>query len=172
MIKSITKVICDAGPIIHLDELNCLDLLTDFQEIIVSNSVWGEIEKHRLSAIRKSDLLFTRFTGKDPYSELLITMCRMFSLDVGETETLGLMERNPDSIFLTDDAAARVVAEQMGFRTHGTIGILIRAKRRKQMEPEKIIKILKEIPVKSTLYIKGSLLTEIVLKLKKEWDLL
>ena len=35
MIKLIPKVVCDAGPIIHLDELNCLDLLADFQEIIV-----------------------------------------------------------------------------------------------------------------------------------------
>lgn len=34
MIKSTTKVVCDAGPVIHLDELNCLDLLTDFQEIV------------------------------------------------------------------------------------------------------------------------------------------
>jgi len=24
------EVVCDAGPLIHLDELDCLDLLTDF----------------------------------------------------------------------------------------------------------------------------------------------
>ena len=27
------EVVCDAGPLIHLDELGCLDLLTDFQTV-------------------------------------------------------------------------------------------------------------------------------------------
>lgn len=46
MIKSITEVGCDAGSIIHLihlHELNCLDLLTDFKRIIVFGTVWEEI---------------------------------------------------------------------------------------------------------------------------------
>ena len=37
--KSNIKAICDAGPVIHLDELNCLDLLCDFQEIILADTV-------------------------------------------------------------------------------------------------------------------------------------
>ncbi len=47
MIKSSVKVICDAGPIIHLDEINCLNLLNDFEEIILPFSVEREIELHR-----------------------------------------------------------------------------------------------------------------------------
>ncbi len=43
MTKSSSKVICDAGPFIHLDELNCLDLLADFKEIIVPLVVEKEI---------------------------------------------------------------------------------------------------------------------------------
>jgi len=33
-IKSAITVVCDAGPAIHLDELGCLDLLIDFQEVL------------------------------------------------------------------------------------------------------------------------------------------
>ncbi len=33
-IKSAITVVCDAGPAIHLDELCCLDLLIDFQEVL------------------------------------------------------------------------------------------------------------------------------------------
>jgi hypothetical protein len=36
-------VIADAGPIIHLDELGCLDLLADFGSIIVPEAVWLEV---------------------------------------------------------------------------------------------------------------------------------
>jgi len=33
-IKSAITIVCDAGPAIHLDELGCLDLLKDFQEVL------------------------------------------------------------------------------------------------------------------------------------------
>ena len=50
MTKSVTKVVCDAGPFIHLDELNCLELLADFEEIVVPLVVEKEILDHRPSA--------------------------------------------------------------------------------------------------------------------------
>jgi hypothetical protein len=31
-------VICDAGPLIHLDELGCLDLLADFRDVLVPDA--------------------------------------------------------------------------------------------------------------------------------------
>ncbi len=45
-------------------------------------------------------------------------MCRVISLDAGEVEALALMEREPEALFLTDDSAARLVAERMGYRLH------------------------------------------------------
>jgi hypothetical protein len=39
-----TLVVCDAGPLIHLDELDCLDLLADFSRIVIPN------ETNRLKA--------------------------------------------------------------------------------------------------------------------------
>jgi len=56
MIRSPTSVICDAGPIIHLDEINCLNLLNDFKEIILPFSVEREIAAHRPSALTASSL--------------------------------------------------------------------------------------------------------------------
>jgi hypothetical protein len=31
--SSLVGVVCDAGPLIHLDEIDCLDLLSDFAEV-------------------------------------------------------------------------------------------------------------------------------------------
>ena len=45
------EVVCDAGPLIHLDELGCLDLLTDFQTVLVPEQVWREVENHRPDAL-------------------------------------------------------------------------------------------------------------------------
>jgi predicted nucleic acid-binding protein len=81
------------------------------------------------------------------------------------------MERNPQHILLTDDAAARLVAEKMKFRVHGTIGVLIRSIRRRMRKPEEILNILAEIPQTSTLHIKPSLLKEIIHMVKSEFRL-
>ena len=74
-------------------------------------------------------------------------------------------------IHLTDDAAARLVAEQMKFKVHGTIGILLRSIRRGQKKPEEVLQILMDIPKTSTLYIKQSLLDEVLQKVKQEFQL-
>ena len=49
-----------------------------------------------------------------------------FSLEAGEREALLLVQEHPAALLLTDDAAARLVAELMRWRVHGTIGVLIR----------------------------------------------
>lgn len=171
MTKSTSKLVYDAGPIIHLDELSCLGLLTDFQEIILSNIVCEEIKRHRPLALKRQGITFTTLSPKIPSDETIQTICRVFSLDAGETEALALMQNNPQAIFLTDDAAARLVAEQMRFKVHGTIGIIIRSVRRGQNEPEEVLKILSNLPRKSTLRIKATLLNKIIIKIKNEFDL-
>jgi hypothetical protein len=45
-IKSSTCVVCDAGPVIHLSELATLNILNDFQRVIIPGSVHDEILKH------------------------------------------------------------------------------------------------------------------------------
>jgi hypothetical protein len=39
--------VCDAGPVIHLDELACLDLLRELGRLLIPESVWGEAQRHR-----------------------------------------------------------------------------------------------------------------------------
>jgi predicted nucleic acid-binding protein len=98
-------------------------------------------------------------------------MSRSFALDAGETEALILMKEIPNAIFLTDDSAARLAANQMGFEVHGTIGILVRAIRRGYRKPVEVLQALSELPRKSTLHIKPSLLEESILKIKHEFGL-
>ena len=81
------------------------------------------------------------------------------------------MEQRPQAMFLTDDAAARLVAIQMRFNVHGTIGILVRSIRQGQKSPKEVLDILKDIPFKTTLYIRHSLLQEIQHKIKSEFNL-
>jgi predicted nucleic acid-binding protein len=164
-----SRIICDAGPIIHLDELDCLNLLNDFEEIILPSSVEAEVMAHRSSALKSSSLVVKRQEVLK-IGEKLQTLCQIFSLDAGETESLAIMELYPTAIFLTDDAAARLVAEQLKFKVHGTIGVLLRSIRRGQKKPEEVLQILADIPRTSSLFIKSTLLSEIQQKIRDEFQ--
>jgi predicted nucleic acid-binding protein len=59
-------VICDAGPLIHLDELACLDLLSDFKSILIPDEVCSEVEHHRPAVFSHPRLSFTRINATQP----------------------------------------------------------------------------------------------------------
>lgn len=167
---AIQKVILDAGPIIHLDEIECLHLLSNFRRLLVPDAVWKEVEGHRPRVFKNSTIPFENITFAENESIHISTLCNAFNLDTGETQAISLCLIHPDSIFLTDDAAARLVAKGIGIRAYGTIGILLRAIRKKQLEPPEVIKKLEDIPLKSTLFIRKNLLQATIEIIRKEYS--
>jgi len=93
---------------------------------------------------------------------------RSLSLDLGEQTALTLMQNHSEAIFLTDDAAARLTAVTLGYRVHGTIGVLLRAIRRNLKTAYDVIEILRSVARQSTLHIRPKLLEEIIERLEKE----
>ena len=71
---------------------------------------------------------------------------------------------------MTDDTAARLAAEQLGLSVHGTLGILLRAIRRKQRDPRDVADLLRTIPSRSTLHIRANLLNEIIAEVESIAD--
>jgi predicted nucleic acid-binding protein len=156
------SAVLDAGPIIHLDELGCLDLLEGLGDLNVPEVVWAEVRRHR-PLLRESDvpkLKVVRAPGNP--SVALSTLIRALELDTGEIAALDLLEKAPGSLFLCDDAAARLAAGSLGFRVHGTVGLIIRAIRRGTRTPAQTRAMIEEIPARSTLHISRRLLREIV----------
>lgn len=167
--SAVQIVVLDTGPVIHLDEINCLHLLSDFKRILIPKAVSLEIERHR-SVVFQRDILFEKVDVV--IDETIHTACKLFSLDIGEIEALALCSHNPASVLLTDDASARLAAKTLGIRAYGTIGVLLRAVRRGQFPPVEAISKLEEIPVKSTLFIKQSLLREIIGEVRRAYGIL
>ena len=125
-------VVCDAGPLIHLDELGCLDLLSDFSEVLIPEAVWDEVEKHRPEAMAKAEVAFRLKNPHNPVPADLEALAQIFSLHRGEWEALRVALEHPSGILLSDDTAARLAAANLEIRTHGTVGVLVRAIRRNQ----------------------------------------
>lgn len=161
--------ICDAGPIIHLDELNSLDLLSDFNPLLVSKIVQAEIIKHRPDALHSAGFLYKAVDVIPPMEPRLSVLSKALSLDMGELESLSLAQGMLGIFFLTDDAAARLAAEELGCKVHGTVGIIIRAIRKKTRTVQEAVALLNQIPSETTLFLRPSLLKEIVQRVEKEY---
>jgi len=162
--------VCDAGPLIHLDELDCLSLLADFR-IWVPEAVWNEVWRHRPTVFQQSAVPFERRIVPKPIPPTLLALSYALALDAGEIEALAIMASVPEALFLTDDAAARLAAKQLGYRVHGTIGILLRAIRRGHMTASEVLTRLRSIPHRSSLYISPVLLEEIISQVQQECGL-
>lgn len=168
MNETAARVICDAGPLIHLDELGCIVLLDDFDEVLVPAQVWQEVMHHRPSALTRASGTLTKVEVTIPAYSSFQALVKSLSLDLGEQAALALMQIYPDAILLTDDAAARLAAVTLGYQVHGSIGILIRAIRRWQKSKEEVVAILHTLPTHSTLHIRPGLLKEIIARIEDE----
>jgi predicted nucleic acid-binding protein len=164
-----SEAILDAGPLIHLTELEALDAIGDFSDLFVPQGVWEEVAHHQPGALKCPGIRLQEVSAPLP-SPSLLALGRALSLDKGEMEALSLMDLHPRAILLTDDSAARMAAEHRGVRAHGTIGLLIRSVRTGRRTRNEVIDLLKHLRERSTLHIRPSLLAEIIQDLEKEWN--
>jgi predicted nucleic acid-binding protein len=166
MNRAPTNVVCDAGPLIHLDELDCLDLLSDFQTILVPEQVWQEVRNHRPNALKNPDVVMQQVSIDVSEYPPFQTLVRALALDLGEQAALSLMEQYPQAILLTDDAAARLAAESLGYEAHGSIGVLLRAIRRHQRTRQQVLVTLRGLPTQSSLHVRPDLLQRIIIQVE------
>ncbi len=151
-------VVLDAGPLIHLDELVCLHLLEGFDELLIPTIVWNEASRHRpllnLKAIPVARLADPH--GHPPLS--LASASFAHELHAGEIAAITLLHEAGGGLLLSDDDAARQTAEALGFSVTGTLGLLLRGIRRKQIPSAQVRQIAAEIPQRSTLHVSRALL--------------
>lgn len=159
-------VVCDAGPLIHLDELDCLDLLADFAEILVPDAVWQEVVHHRPNALQHPSLAFKRLPNRAA-SPAIMGVAALFTLHRGELAALDIAREIKHALLLTDDTAARLAARTLQISVHGTVGLLIRAIRRQQRSRAEVLELLAFIPAKTSLFIKPSLLREFIQEVER-----
>ncbi len=164
--EQVSAVVCDAGPLIHLDELAALDLLADFAEVLAPDAVWTEVALHRPEALQREGVRLRRVTMENEPDPAFLVLAQALSLGAGELRAIQLARQSGGAILLTDDAAARLAAETFSLRVHGTLGILLRAARRQLRSAQAILGLLEQLPAKSTLHVRAELLASVVVQFK------
>ena len=161
-------VVSDAGPLIHLDELDCIDLLADLAPVLIPEAVWREVHLHRHSALTHSRVDIVRVSpSSSPAPAALEALARLLVLHTGELEALQVALEHGGSLLLTDDTAARLAAANLGIPVHGTIGVVVRAIRRHQRTATQVLAVLRSLPQQSPLYLKRSLLDAVIREVER-----
>jgi predicted nucleic acid-binding protein len=157
--------VCDAGPLIHLDEIGALDLLEGFGTAMIPDTVWKEAIHHRPNLSLEKIPAAQIVASTRVHAAELVAVCKTFDLDAGERSALALMCERKAALFLCDDAAARLAAEMLGFRVHGTIGIIVRAIRRGTRNVAEVRALLESLPQKCSLHLSRGLLAQVLERL-------
>ncbi len=161
-------VVCDAGPLIHLDQIDQLDLLRDFSSICIPQQVAYEVARHR-PRVPLSSLLIAIEEIEVSVDEPFRVLSRALALDLGEQAALTLARSlQPGCLVLTDDAAARLAAQFLDLPSFGTLGVLFRSIRRGQLAPRTVIEILHSLPVRSTLHVRPALIADLIRRVETE----
>jgi hypothetical protein len=79
------EAVLDAGPLIHLSELEALDTLSDFSALYVSPTVCNEVERYQPNALNLVGIHLQLVPALPP-SATLNVLARTLALDIGEVE--------------------------------------------------------------------------------------
>ncbi|MCL0064854.1 hypothetical protein M1N44_00375 [Dehalococcoidia bacterium] len=125
------SAVSDAGPLIHLCEIDCLPLLRIFETLHIPDAVWLEtVEQGRTS---QADVL--RLSNVQPHTLLQAEVTQFIvensleELHAGECECLYLCRQIGVPILLTDDLAVREAAKRLSLTPVGSLGMVVRAYR-------------------------------------------
>ncbi len=117
-------IVCDAGPIIHLYEAHCLQLLMQTGSLYLPQRVFNEVQ--------------ATLQIEEPWPEWLQVISlslheqkeawmwkKAGDLHAGEAEALVLARRNKADWFLTDDSTTRLFVSLLGMEVHGSLGVVL-----------------------------------------------
>ena len=159
--------VLDAGPLIHLDELGCLNFLNDFKVLLVPQAVLEEALKHRPDIDMAGLTNLEIISQPLPLPTDLQKLADELALHAGERAALAALKARGGQFLLSDDAA-RTAALAIGFQTHGTIGLKLRSCRRGMISKTEMLKLLGDLPIRTTLHVQKGFLAVIVAKAESE----
>jgi predicted nucleic acid-binding protein len=123
-------VVSDAGPLLYLGAVGRLPLLQRlFQRVVVPRSVWDEVVTAGAGRAGAGAVAEATWLVVLDVPATSVPPDARRHLDPGEGDGIQIALHIHADLFLCDDRAGRVVAEDCGLPVIGTLGVLVRARR-------------------------------------------
>ena len=155
-------VISDTTPIISLIKINRLDLLQKlFGEILIPEAVYKELTtniafKNEADIVKNSDFLKTSAVQNRKALEVLQVAS---GLDDGESEAIILADELNSDVLIIDERKGRKVAQKLGIKITGTVGVLLQAHNENMITADEIKNYLEQLK-NSNIRLSDSLIQE------------
>jgi predicted nucleic acid-binding protein len=158
------NAVFDTGPLIHLHEINRLELvLTVFNMIHLPEQVQREIHNEAIiQFLHQNTICVSIHSVNEP--ELFVTKEAYsgFQLHLADLALLSLLPKIKNAVAVTDDLALRKAIESGGITAVGTIGILLNAYKRGVIDKPQLIKLLDLSFNDSSLYLSSAFKARVV----------
>jgi len=154
----VNRAVADTGPLLHLQEINQLSLLSLFAAIDISSQVKAELEDYLAwSSLEKAKGLKTTVrTVTDAEIKRENRRWRSLGLSDPDLSVLVLMRRFPKAMVLTDDLELRRAVMVAGRQVTGSVGIIVRGYRQRHLSYEEMITAMDRLFNDSSLYLSRS----------------
>jgi len=117
-------IICDAGPIIHLYEARCLQLLRQTGNLYLPQRVFNEVQA--ILQLKESWPEWLQVINLSPHEQKEAGIWKKSGdLHDGEAEAFILARRKKADWFLTDDSTTRLFVSLLGMEVHGSLGVIL-----------------------------------------------
>lgn len=131
-------IISDTSPISGLLLIDSLSLLPEiYSEIIIPHAVFQELIALEQYGYNLSPLKTAQWLNVLSPTDTQFVAQLNKELDKGESEAIALAVELSAKLLIIDEKQGRAVAESLGFKFTGVIGVLIDAKERGIIEKEK-----------------------------------
>lgn len=114
-------------PKVIISDTSCLIVLSKIGELNLLNAVYEQITTTPDIAVEYGTALpdwIEIVKVKDKFSQQILET----QIDKGESSAIALALETPESTVILDDIKARKLAQQLGIKFTGTIGVIIKAK--------------------------------------------
>ena len=125
------NVVSNASPLINLSRIGQLALLPAlYQQVTVPEAVWREVVVEGAEHAGAAEIETACWIKRQQVANTLLVRALGQELDPGEAEAIVLALEVEDALLLMDERLGRAVAQHLGVRMMGLIGVLIEARHR------------------------------------------
>lgn len=153
-----SRAVTDTGPLLHLQQIDQLSLLSLFSAVYISGHVREELKDYSVWSYLEEEkkLKVTVQVVTDIEVRREKRRWRALRLSNPDLSVLALMRRFPEAIVLTDDLELRRAVETAGHEVTGSVGIVVRGYKQGHLSYDGLVTAMDRLFNDSSLYLSRS----------------